>query len=234
MNETRMWKRISLLLLLVLAVCAVVVIGIATMVFRDNGSQVNAETSVTAESAMEQDVSVVENVAVEDGSGREQTVMSDTETVQQQEQTVTSDTETDRQQEETTPGEPQVIYSAGSASDGMISIDTKYCTLLFPEPWSEHLTVQETGVDEANIVTFYCSVGEDDVVLYNVYFNASNMGEPVGYITVDGEKIPCSIEYSDYVPDDWSEERRDTFYGMAECINDIIDSIRANDGFSEE
>lgn len=220
MNETRMWKRISLILLLILAVCAVVVIGIATMVFRNDGAAVNDTAPATAESAMEQDVSVVENATAEDGQVQEQTTVSDPETVQQQETAV--------------PGDPQVIYSAGISSDGMISIETKYCTLLYPETWSEHLIVQETEVDEVNIVTFYCSIGDDDVVLYNVYFNASDMGDPVGYITVDGEKIPCSVEYSDYVPEEWSEEQKDTFLSMAECINDVVDSIKANDGFSEE
>lgn len=116
-------------------------------------------------------------------------------------------------------------------TNDMLTITTLCGTLSYPAHWADHLWVEETELEEGVVVTFYCHFDDKAAVLFNVFFGLADTGSPVGYIDGREGRILVSTEYSDYIPESWSNEDRDIFYGMSEGLNDVIASIQRMTGF---
>lgn len=116
-------------------------------------------------------------------------------------------------------------------ADDMLTLTTLCGPLSYPSCWKNNLRVEETELEEGVVVTFYCHFDDKAAVLFNVFFGLADTGSPVGYIDGEEGRILVSTEYSDYIPESWSDEERDIFYGMSEGLNDVIASVENMTGF---
>ena len=132
--------------------------------------------------------------------------------------------------EEPIPGEAMEIHEN---SEGDVWVETPYCNLVYPFGMSDTLRVQSESVADGLTVTFYGGINDLTKALYAIHFGVeSNIY--VGTLTLeDGTEIAVWAEIFEIVPEaSWKEEESNTLYAMQECINDTLEYLQSEAGFT--
>ena len=117
----------------------------------------------------------------------------------------------------------------------MVSIETPYLTLYYPDRWEAHLLHEHHEEDGVYTESFYCTVGGRLIALFDVHFGDAQAGEVFGYILQDGKKVPFCLTFHDYIPDEsWSEEDQFVLFAMQESVNDLVQAVRENEAYSAQ
>lgn len=145
------------------------------------------------------------------------------------------DTEVMEDKEITDQTQPAVSSVTDTDTVEMLEIETKYCILKYPAVWGDYLEVEENEENGVLTEIFYCCIDDKSVELFSVYFNAPETGNLIGYLTEGDNKVPCNVEFSDFVPEEtWTEDEQNIYYGMGEGINEVMQSVMENEKYSEK
>ena len=113
--------------------------------------------------------------------------------------------------------------------DGSVSEKTPYCELKYPEKWQSQMSIKETKDGELVSKHFYALLGDGEYALYTVHFGRTKKGEFFGYIS----GTPVYIECHSLTPENTlTEDEKLTYYLMMESINEVTQSIAADDNYS--
>lgn len=109
-------------------------------------------------------------------------------------------------------------------------IETKYCTLYYPEIWKEQIEINFS--DEVGYkVEFYGNVdGKESKHLFNICFNSDD-GDLLGYFDSE-EVVNVSVERIDLEFDsDWTDEEQTQIYAMQEEMNFVVDMLDKEENY---
>lgn len=117
--------------------------------------------------------------------------------------------------------------------DGLIKIETKYGTLLFPEKYSEYLKQKE--VAESAVTTEIFSMVYDDMEteLFRVYFGGEQIGDAIGALTTDSGEILIYISVCEYDEYYFDEESYEIYSVLMEGLDTVISSIWNHPQFTD-
>lgn len=117
----------------------------------------------------------------------------------------------------------------------MFEIETPYCKVKYPSEWGEnveYICSDENGVFS---IEFISKIKNQDIKMFEIFFNGAERGQKIGYLLTNGEKILFSGEIGTFVPgEDWSDEEKDLYYSMVEGINYIIKSVESNENYVKD
>ena len=115
-----------------------------------------------------------------------------------------------------------------------VIISTSYVDLAVPVQWEEHIHTHTEDLAEGYVVTFIGTVDDHEVVLFTFLFGVETDGSvPVGVLNVDGTAVSISVEMMEIALDDtWSSDEENVVVAMQESINDILEALQENPGFS--
>lgn len=134
-------------------------------------------------------------------------------------------------------GEPVATEEAAvpAENEDMFRIETGYVDLGYPAQWVPYLQYEYKEENGVLTVAFCCSIGDNQTPLFDVHFGDAQMGECFGYIAKDGEKIPFTVTFHDYIPDEsWDEDDKHVLYAMQESVNELIQAVKADPNYTAE
>lgn len=146
-------------------------------------------------------------------------------------------TEPDGQAQE--PNSTQSEEGAHSGSDVQnetpkeLEIETPVGTLIFPEAWAGAVQMKDTSADGQYAVSFYGTVGGEDVLLFELSVGAKEGDYQLGSApdaAGDMQSVWLNIKEIEAKPE-WSAEETTQINTMQECVNDLIDQLNQMDGF---
>ena len=116
---------------------------------------------------------------------------------------------------------------------GDVWVETPYCNLVYPFEMSDTLRVESKSVGEGLTVTFYGGINDLEEALYAVHFGVE-AGFPVGTLSAeDGTEVSVWADVFEIVPgDSWQEDEINTLYAMQECVNDTLEYLQNEAGFT--
>lgn len=123
--------------------------------------------------------------------------------------------------------------SLADTSSGVI--ETPVGKLTFPEAWAQQVWVKEASSGDQYTVDFYGSAGGEDVLLFSLSVGPTGVGYQIGSVP-DAAGVAQSVwlEVSEIqAQDGWTEEEASDINMMQSCVNDLIEQIRALEGFRE-
>lgn len=120
-----------------------------------------------------------------------------------------------------------LVQSVEEQGDWMV-VNTTYGVIKYPFAFSDLIRIEtENGSNDAKM-DFSAFVGEEEVMLYTLYFN-KNAGITLGSLTVDGEEYTVTAVIHDLVYA--NEDNRLTYQAAQETFNDVAMSLEENDHF---
>lgn len=128
--------------------------------------------------------------------------------------------------------EPLLVPSISGADTN--SIETAYGPLAFPKALQEYLHHEE--VTEGNVAmeifSMVTEAGEKE--LFRIHFADAQAGTHMGYLTTENGEIPVSYSLCEYADEDFAnEDERGLFYNMMDGFSVVLNSITADERFSE-
>ena len=136
--------------------------------------------------------------------------------------------------EATEPKEPETepVTEALSDTTSLTWIETPYTKLGFPKQWESYLKYAQTSNKDLHTVSFMCTIAEQEIPLFDVFFGYTDLGEQMGYLTKGEERIPVCVLFYEYVPDEtWREDDKVVLYAMQEAANDVITTIMTDENY---
>ena len=137
------------------------------------------------------------------------------------------------QQNNADAGIPAGKTSVAEATNG--ELKTPVGTLVFPEAWADRIWTEDTSSGSQYSEQFCGNVGKDKVVLFELSIGPGGTGYRLGYAPdEDGtlQEIWLNIHGIE-AKNSWTEEQVSQINVMQGCVNDLIEQIRALDGFQE-
>lgn len=117
----------------------------------------------------------------------------------------------------------------------MIWIETPYIRLGYPAEWESYLRYDQKEEDGVFTESFYCCIEEEQIPLFDIHFGSEALGEQMGYLLLDGEKIPFSFTPYEYTPSEtWREDDVYVLYAMQEGVNDVIRSVMDAEAYTAQ
>ena len=138
-------------------------------------------------------------------------------------------TEPDSQAQE--PNSTQSEEGEHSGSD--VQNETPVGTLIFPEAWAGAVQMKDTSADGQYAVSFYGTVGGEDVLLFELSVGAKEGDYQLGSApdaAGNMQSVWLNIKEIEAKPE-WSAEETTQINTMQECVNDLIDQLNQMDGF---
>lgn len=135
---------------------------------------------------------------------------------------------------ETEAPETQEPTVAETTEPEDVTITTKFGDHVYPGVWADHVRTEVTEADIGGYVTYYGKVNDKEAVLFTIYYGkGSANSQKIGAMKVDGLSLTVSVEMNDFQPDDsWTQEEIDAFCAMQEGLNDVIEHLKKDPGFS--
>lgn len=130
-------------------------------------------------------------------------------------------------------GMPMGKTSIAEATNG--EIRTPVGTLVFPEAWANNIWTEDASSGNQYSEMFYGNVGKDKVLLFELSVGANGIGYQIGNVPDEEGTLQAvwlnigEIESRD----SWTEKQVSQINVMQGCVNDLIEQIRALDGFQE-
>lgn len=114
-----------------------------------------------------------------------------------------------------------------------LEIETPVGTLIFPEAWAGAVQMKDTSADGQYAVSFYGTVGGEDVLLFELSVGAKEGDYQLGSApdaAGNMQSVWLNIKEIEAKPE-WSAEETTQINTMQECVNDLIDQLNQMDGF---
>lgn len=134
------------------------------------------------------------------------------------------------QTEPTAVPAPAIVIEEGGAP---IEIATPYGILQYPSYWNEYVSVDENSDGDILTETFCCEIDGKQIELFTVSFGDTPKGELLGYVTEGDVKTEIRLEFHEFAGG-LSQENDSKVYAMQEAVNDVIQSIKAFEGYSAQ
>lgn len=131
-------------------------------------------------------------------------------------------------------GIPMGKRSVAEASDG--EIKTPVGTLTFPTEWADRVWTEDASSEDRYAEKFYGSAGKDEVLLFELSVGVDGVGYRLGSAPDEnGAMQEVWLNISGIEPkSSWTEQQVSQINIMQGCVNDLIEQIRALDGFRED
>lgn len=115
-----------------------------------------------------------------------------------------------------------------------IAVETKYGTLAFPEELSEQMRHTEVTEGDVAMEVFYMLGTNGERELFRIYYADAQAGTHMGYLNTDNGEIPVSYSICEYTEEDFAdEEDKKLYYSMMDAFSVVMNSIYADERFSE-
>ena len=124
---------------------------------------------------------------------------------------------------------------SGQREDGTnkaIKIQTEHLVLEFPSRHAENLKHEELAEAEQIEEIFYMVQGDVTTELFRICFGNQSAGTPVGYLHTESGVVPVMIQVGNS-PQNMDDETANLYFGMMECMNDVLNCIYRDKRFSE-
>lgn len=114
-------------------------------------------------------------------------------------------------------------------------IQTPVGVLTFPAEWADRVWTEDASSGDQYTEKFYGSVGNDKVLLFELSVGANGIGYQIGNAPdEEGALQAVWLNISEIEPKSaWTEQQISQVNLMQGCVNDLIEQIRALDGFQE-
>lgn len=114
-------------------------------------------------------------------------------------------------------------------------IQTPVGVLTFPAEWADRVWTENASSGDQYTEKFYGSVGNDKVLLFELSVGANGIGYQIGNAPdEEGALQAVWLNISEIEPKSaWTEQQISQINLMQGCVNDLIEQIRALDGFQE-
>lgn len=115
-----------------------------------------------------------------------------------------------------------------------VTITTKFGDHVYPGVWADHVRTEITEAAIGGHVTYYGKINDKEEALFTIYYGkGSPSSQKIGTMKVDGLSLTVSVEMHDFQPDDtWTQEEIDAICAMQEGMNDVIEHLKQDPGFS--
>ena len=115
-----------------------------------------------------------------------------------------------------------------------VKIQTQYGPIQFPSVLADNMRHVETTEGGIALEVFYMTSEHGEREVFRIYFGAPDMGEHLGYLTIDGKEISVTFALCDYSEDDFSNENDQIlFSNMMAAFTVVTNSIMNDSRFSE-
>jgi hypothetical protein len=116
----------------------------------------------------------------------------------------------------------------------VFKIENTYCVMEYPLQWKEYLVHEQIKDGDVIQEKFVCVINDNEYQLFDIYFGAPDLGNFVGYIIKDNEKISVTVSNYGYILDDNRNEDENIIYlSMVDSVRDVLNSISEAKGFIE-
>ena len=107
--------------------------------------------------------------------------------------------------------------------------------LTFPAEWANSVWAEDTSSGSQYSAKFYGSVGNDKVLLFELSVGANGTGYQIGNAPdEEGALQAVWLNISEIrSKESWTEDQVSQINVMQGCVNDLIEQVRALDGFQE-
>lgn len=114
-------------------------------------------------------------------------------------------------------------------------IQTPVGVLTFPAEWADRVWTEDASSGDQYTEKFYGSVGNDKVLLFELSVGANGIGYQIGNAPDEESTLQAVwLNISEIEPKSaWTEQQISQVNLMQGCVNDLIEQIRALDGFQE-
>lgn len=114
-------------------------------------------------------------------------------------------------------------------------IQTPVGVLTFPAEWADRVWTEDASSGDQYTEKFYGSVGNDKVLLFELSVGANGIGYQIGNAPdEEGALQAVWLNISEIEPKSaWTEQQISQINLMQGCVNDLIEQVRALDGFQE-
>lgn len=132
-------------------------------------------------------------------------------------------------------GDQEPLRAPSSNGDvAVISIETAYGTLSFPEELAGSMRHMEVTENNTAMQVFYMMTATGEKELFRIFYADTQSGTHLGYLTTDTGEIPMSYTICEYADEDFADaEERKLYYNMMDAFTVVINSIYADERFSE-
>ena len=112
-------------------------------------------------------------------------------------------------------------------------IETPVGTLSLPEEWPDGIKMQDSSADGQYAMSFYGTVGQEDVLLFELSVGAKEGSYQLGSAPdADGNRQAVWLNISEIEPKpEWTEADVTQINTMQECVNELIYQLHQLDGF---
>ena len=124
--------------------------------------------------------------------------------------------------------------SAAERASG--EIQTPVGVLTFPAEWADRVWTEDASSGDQYTEKFYGSAGKDEVLLFEISVGADGVGYRLGSAPDEnGAQRELWLNISEIEPKSaWTEQQISQINLMQGCVNDLIEQVRALDGFRED
>ena len=114
-------------------------------------------------------------------------------------------------------------------------IQTPVGVLTFPAEWADRVWTEDASSGDQYTEKFYGSVGNDKVLLFELSVGSNGIGYQIGNAPdEEGALQAVWLNISEIeTKSAWTEQQISQINLMQGCVNDLIEQIRALDGFQE-
>ena len=114
-------------------------------------------------------------------------------------------------------------------------IQTPVGVLTFPAEWADRVWTEDASSGDQYTEKFYGSVGNDKVLLFELSVGANGTGYQIGNAPdEEGALQAVWLNISEIrSKESWTEDQVSQINVMQGCVNDLIEQVRALDGFQE-
>lgn len=131
-------------------------------------------------------------------------------------------------------GVPMGKSSVAETANG--EIVTPVGTLTFPTEWAGRVWTEDASSGDLYSEKFYGSVGKDEVLLFELSVGTGGVGYRLGSAPDEnGAMQELWLNIGVIEPESsWTEDQVSQINIMQGCVNDLIEQLRALDGFRED
>ena len=114
-------------------------------------------------------------------------------------------------------------------------LDTPMGELIIPEAWSDQVEIEDTSADDTYSKSFYKTVGDQKVLLYELIIGENGAGYELGSVpdkNGDRQKVWLNINVIDR-DESWSDDEYNEINTIQSGVNELIDQIYQMKGFEK-
>lgn len=131
-------------------------------------------------------------------------------------------------------GEEKEPLRAPTEGSSTVAIETVYGTLEFPEDLSANMRHVEATEGDIAMEVFYMLGTNGERELFRIHYADAQVGIHLGYLNTDNGEIPVTYSICEYSDEDFAdEEDKKLYYSMMDAFSVIMNSIYADERFSE-